>query len=82
MNLTTGARYRLRCATAGTVLGLLAALASAISQGHAPSATHCYEDEVIVWTGDEHGACVALDHLWYDTTTGTVHWYQEDERRG
>jgi hypothetical protein len=31
----------------------------------------CYEDEVIVWTGETHDKCVPLDNLWkYDVNVG------------
>ena len=39
---------------------LLATLALLTAQASGPT---CYEDEVIVWTGEAHDACVPLDVL-------------------
>ena len=53
------ARLRtLASAIAGGALALT--LAAAVSPDAGPA---CFEDEVIVWTGDDHTACVALDDL-------------------
>jgi hypothetical protein len=36
-----------------------------------PEPVRCYEDEVIVWTGETHDRCVPLDNLWkYDVNLG------------
>jgi len=55
----------LRTDVANTIAIVLASLAIGVSVGAhiAPSAPRCYEDEVIMWTGEAHTQCVALDDL-------------------
>ena len=64
------------------IIGFAVALGIACAnpgEAHEAKADQCYEDEVIVWTEDDHDACVALDDMF--EMDGRITWYREDERK-